>query len=163
MSESYSKSIADAVKNTLTADEWNFDFDEDNGLFRLGVKAKGPFNSLDIIISIRDTDYVTYVVPPVAADPNDSSTLAAIAEFFCRANCNISYGNFDLDFNDGEIRYRVFVDCNGIIPTDDMILASVYVPISVFERYAPGIAAVLFGSANPEEQIQKCEAAEEEE
>ena len=162
MSESYSKSIANAVKDVLAAEELNFSFDEDNGLFRLNFTIDGPIHSLDFFIEIRDSNYVVYAVPPIVADAKNSSVMAAIAEFVCRANYRLVYGNFDLDFRDGEISYRVFVDCNGITPNKDMIMASVYVPTDVFERYAPGIAAVLFGSANPEEQINKCEAAKEE-
>ena len=162
MSESYSKSIANAVKDVLAAEEFNFSFDEDNGLFRLNFTIDGPIHSLDLFIDIRESNYTVRAVPPIVADAQNSSVMAAIAEFICRANYGLVYGNFDIDFSDGEISYRVFVDCNGITPNKDMIMASVYVPTDVFERYAPGIAAVLFGSANPEEQINKCEAAEEE-
>ena len=162
MSEGYSKSIANAVKNALAAEELNFSFDEDNGLFRFNFTIEGPIHSLDFFIDIRDSNYIVYAVPPIVADAKNSSVMAAIAEFFCRANYELAYGNFDIDFSDGEIRYRVFVDCDGITPSKDMIKSSIVVILSIFERYAPGIAAVLFSSANPEEQINKCEAAEEE-
>ena len=162
MSESYSKSIANAVKDVLAAEELNFSFDEDNGLFGLNFTIEGPIHSLDFFIEIRDSNYVVYAVPPIVADAKNSSVMAAIAEFICRANYGLVYGNFDIDFSNGEIRYRVFVDCDGITPSKDMIKSSILVILSVFERYAPGIAAVLFGSANPEEQINKIEAAEEE-
>lgn len=52
MSESYSKSIANAVKDVLAAEEFNFSFDEDNGLFRLNGTIEGPIHSLDIFIDI---------------------------------------------------------------------------------------------------------------
>ena len=50
MSESYSKSIANAVKDVLAAEEFNFSFDEDNGLFRLNFTIDGPIHSLDFFI-----------------------------------------------------------------------------------------------------------------
>ncbi|MBQ3376793.1 MAG: hypothetical protein IJG62_00825 [Synergistaceae bacterium] len=160
MSEAYSKNIADAVGNALNEEELNFSFDDENGVFAFNLGIEGPINNLNFFIEIGDDRFLVYAVPPIAADVNNSSVTAAIAEFICRANYGMPYGNFELNVDDGEIRYKVFVQCDDITPNKDLVIKSVYHPVLVFERYSPGITAVLFGSANPAEQIQKCEAAE---
>lgn len=54
--------------------------------------------------------------------------MAEIADFLCRVNYEIPYGNFEPDMTDGEVRFRCFVDCDGIIPTNAMVKTASIVP-----------------------------------
>jgi len=42
-----------------------------------------------------------------------SSKRGAVAEFINRANYGIIIGNFEMDFADGEIRYKTSIDVQG--------------------------------------------------
>lgn len=44
----YSQTIARAINNYLTEDEWHFSFDEDCGLFKFGLSLKGKIKKLTI-------------------------------------------------------------------------------------------------------------------
>ena len=58
---------------------------------------------------------------------------------------------------DGEIRYKIFVDCDGITPSEEIIKGSIIIPSVMFDRYAPGILDIMFKEATAEEAIAKCE------
>ena len=156
--EGYSQNIADEIRGFLLDDDWKFDFDEEKGVFRFGVKIDGKMKSANCRILIRDDSYTSYAISPINADTEDTGVMRNIAEFVCRANYGIKNGNFELDVRDGEIRYKVFVDCDGgQIPTRDIIRGSIIIPAMMFERYSPGILAVIFAGKSAAEAIEPCE------
>lgn len=155
----YSKDIARAIDDLLKNDDMRFTFEEDRGIFRFGVGLSGKMRSLSFFIVVKSDEYLVYAISPISADPKDSKMMAAMAEFVCRASYGLLNGNFELDFRDGEIRYKSFVDCDGgAIPTQKIIRNSIHCPVLMFERYAPGILAVLFGGASAKDAIESCES-----
>ena len=84
--------------------------------------------------------------------------MAEMVEFTTRANYGLRCGNFEMDMRDGEIRYKVFVDCEGsFLPPRDVIRNSIVIPAMMFERYTPGILDILFKEAKAVDAIAKCE------
>ena len=83
-----------------------------------------------------------------------------MAEFLCRANYGLANGNFELDFRDGEIRYKCFVNCDETVPGKETIKDSIYVPARMFTRYSEGILAVLFNMKSAEQAVKDCESAD---
>lgn len=69
--------------------------------------------------------------------------MAIMAEFICRANYGLKNGNFELDMRDGEIRYKSFVDCEGLTPTTEMVRNSIHCPAAMFDRYGDGIVDII--------------------
>lgn len=69
-----------------------------------------------------------------------------MALFTTRANFGLSIGNFELDLDAGELRYKTSIDFGGD-PVSDAMLRPVFVAnISTMGRYLPGIQAVLVGA-----------------
>lgn len=117
----YSKNIADAINSFLTEDDWHFSFDDQCGLFKFGLNLKGRIKKVSYIVDVKDDEYVVYAISPIGADEKDEKMMAVMAEFICRANYGLKNGNFELDMRDGEIRYKSFVDCEGLTPTTEMV------------------------------------------
>ncbi len=153
----YSKSIADAVKNFLAEDGWRYEFDEEQGVFRFNLTINSLIKKIAYIIEIRNSEYTVLAVSPIGADSSSKENMAAMAEFVCRANYGLRNGCFELDMRDGEIRYRCYVDCYGIMPTKDMIHGSIQCPAIMFERYGAGIIEVIFGMSEPRDAVEQCE------
>ena len=74
-----------------------------------------------------------------------SGDLAAINEFLTRANYGLVIGNFELDFDDGSIRYKTSLDGTGRDVTVRDIRNMVEANLYTMNRYATGINAVLDG------------------
>ncbi|MDE7093836.1 MAG: hypothetical protein K2O52_02875, partial [Oscillospiraceae bacterium] len=56
-----------------------------------------------------------------------------------------------------EIRYKVNICCDDMIPTRGMIARSIYCPATMFERYGPGIINVIFNDVEAKDAIEACE------
>lgn len=104
-----------------------------------------------------------YAIAPLGADEDDSKMMASMAEFVCHANYGLKNGNFELDMRDGEIRFKSFVDCEGITPTLDMVRNSIHCPAAMFERYGDGIVGIIFGGMSAKEAVDRCEKGSEDE
>lgn len=82
---------------------------------------------------------------------------AAVAEFLTRANYGLAIGNFELDFNDGEVRYKTSIDVEGGQLTTGMVKTLVYVNVIMMNKYMPGIMSVAYGDADPADAVAKIE------
>lgn len=159
----YSHNIAQAINSYLSDDEWHFSFDEKRGLFKFGLSLKGKIKKINYIIDVKDDEYVVYAISPIGADEDDREMMASMAEFVCRANYGLVNGNFELDMRDGEIRFKCFVDCEGITPTSEMVRNSIHCPASMFKRYGAGIVDIIFGKASAQDAVEQCEKTTEDE
>lgn len=158
----YSKNIAEAINCYLNENEWYFSFDEEDGVFQFPVAVQGKIKNVYSFVDVQKDSYTVLAYVPIGADASDSKIMSAMAEFICRANYGLDNGNFELDMDDGEIRYKCFVDCDGILPSSDIIENSIYCPIEMFERYGEGFAGVILGELDAREAVEKCENATEE-
>jgi hypothetical protein len=81
----------------------------------------------------------------------------ALSEFIARANYGIIVGNFELDFNDGELRYKTSIVAKHIDLTAAAIHDLLIMNLMVTDTYLPGINAVLSDGTTPEQAIQSVE------
>jgi hypothetical protein len=68
------------------------------------------------------------------------------AHFLTRANYGLASGNFELDFDDGEIRYKTVVHVDGELSAA-AVKRAVRANGIAMETYLPGIGAVIAGTA----------------
>jgi hypothetical protein len=91
----------------------------------------------------------------------DDRRLAA-AEFMARANFGLVLGNFELDMEDGEVRYRVSIDIEGGELTNKMVRNMIGAGVVTLDRYFPGLMAVCYADRDPKEAVTEVEAEEDE-
>lgn len=106
----------------------------------------------------QQEQFAFYSVCPVR--PSEDKRLA-LAEFLTRANYGLALGNFELDFSDGEIRYKTSLDVEGDRLTSALIKHIVYSNVMMMDTYLPGIMLVIYGNATPEDAIARIENKEE--
>lgn len=81
-----------------------------------------------------------------------------IAEFLTRANYGMVIGNFEMDFSDGEIRYKTSVDLAGGSPLTMLLIKPlVYTNVLMMDKYLPGVMEVLYADVSAEQAIRKIE------
>lgn len=157
MKKKYNLAIAQAIDGFLTEDEWKYDFDRDRGVFRFGVSIEGRMKQVRYTIGVSSDSFVVYASYPLGGDPEDKDLMARLCEFITRANYGMKWGCFEMDWDDGEIRFKVFVDCEGILPSREIIMNSVVSPGMICNRYADGFIDVIFREADAEKAVAKCE------
>jgi hypothetical protein len=75
--------------------------------------------------------------------PEDRRTEMAL--FVTRANFGMVIGCFELDLDDGELRFKTSIDVDGAELTDPLIDHVMLANASMMDRYVPGIRSVLDG------------------
>ena len=81
-----------------------------------------------------------------------------MARFLTRANNGLRNGNFELDLNDGDISFKSFCCCRGLVaPSDEMIAESIQCPAAMFDKYEAGILGILFQGISDKEAEERCE------
>lgn len=137
-------------------DDWRYEFDEDDNLFRCGVSLENAVGNVRVFINATD-DHVAcvYVLPQSAPE----SSRSAVAELVCRINYKLAFGHFDMDFNDGEVRFR-YVMPSKELADDPMEKARrlLYLPHAMVLRYGPAFVKVMLGARTPEAAIKEAEA-----
>jgi hypothetical protein len=83
----------------------------------------------------------------------------AVAEFLTRANYGLILGNFEMDFTDGETRYKTSINVAGDPLTAALLRPLVLVNAFTFDRYLLGITRVAFGDKEPKVAIDEIEGA----
>ena len=154
MSKNYSPELVRAVKDYLDKNDWHYTFEDDRGLFRCGVNLKGKLSSCRLIIDVKDKVILNYA----AIDTKASEDVRdKVAEFLTRANYGLTYGNFEMDYEDGEVRYKMTVDCENQLPGYDVLDRMVVMPALMFQRYGNGLLAVMFGFSDPKSAVESSE------
>jgi len=95
--------------------------------------------------------YVAYpTLTPVESRP-------AVAEFITRANYGQKMGNFEMDYSDGQVRYKTTHNVADGPFTEEMIGDLVGFALFTVERYHLALSKVMFGALTPEEAIAEVE------
>lgn len=81
----------------------------------------------------------------------------AVAEFLCRANYGLILGNFEMDCETGEVRYKTSVDVEGGELTSGMVKTMMHVNLSTADKYARGLISVLYRGLTAEQAIAELE------
>ncbi|MEB3279645.1 MAG: YbjN domain-containing protein [Lyngbya sp.] len=147
-------SMFQTVLNFFTEDDWPFT--KIQGDLALRSAFQGKNGTWDCYAKVREAQkqFVFYSICSVNA-PEDKRQ--AIAEFIARANYGTIIGNFELDFTDGEIRFKTSIDVEGDTLSSALIQSLVYTNVMMMDEYLPGILAVVSGELSPVEAIANIE------
>ena len=153
----YSDEIASRITDFLTEDNWMFSFHEETGIFQFVLRLKGALKRVNYVIDVQEDAYIVYAISPLGADEKNPKMMANMAEFICHANYSMKMGNFEFDYRDGEVRFKNYICCEGVLPSVDMIKRSIYCPATMFDSYGAGIMDVIFADMSGKEAAEKCD------
>ena len=138
----------------LEDDGWHPSRLEDKTIYRVGFK--GSNGDQRCYAQIRDDlqQFLFYAVAPVKAP---EETRPAVAEFITRANYGMRIGNFELDYSDGEVRYKSSIDYEDTVLTPTLIKNTIYPAVQTMDRYMQGLMKVIYGGRQPAEAIDEIE------
>jgi hypothetical protein len=146
--------IFETMVKFFEADDWNFTPLPDQPVLSTGVSGKNgkwrcyakarEEQSQFLFYSVCDTNVPEHKRPD-------------IAEFLTRANYGLLIGNFEMDYNDGEVRYKTSIDVEDDDLSMELIRNMVYANVTMMDRYLPGMMAVIWGNVAPLEAIKMVE------
>ncbi len=147
--------MVDAVRDWLDGDDWHYEYMAEKQLIKMGSSLKSKIKSGTIFIDFKEDCYLVYLYAPISGDKDN---LGELTKYLTMANYGLFNGNFELDVNDGEIRYKTYVNCDELETLPDQIIKdSIYVGCVMMDRYGDGIAALALGFSDAETEINKAE------
>lgn len=146
-------SLFDVLCTTLTKDGWEFTYDEKNEIVRLDIRGvNSDFYSFLIVDEEQESllcnTHINQKIP--------FAKRIAVCEFMNRINYELASGNFEMDMDDGEIRYRTYLDLAGSEASKEQILNLIWNGAQSFDSYYPGFIQLIHGEYTPEEAAAFC-------
>ena len=144
-----------AIIDHLEAGDIRFRADEEHksAFFSIGCDAA----TYDVVLLVTHDDEVfqVYVVLPVGSGNEKLRPL--MAEFVARANHRLALGAFDLDMDDGRVRYHVghVIGEGGL--ANETINRLIGASLNTADRYFPALAQVLFAGHTPADAVYLAE------
>lgn len=150
--------IASEIKKLLEESRCPYFFRRESMVFSVNPDYPGPMGNNQILIYVNDTSFVTLCVSPLSADPKDEQCMREMGRFLHRINYGMHQGTFEMNVDSGKLQYKVYVDCENMLPSEAVIYNSIRCPVEMFRCYGEGIGGILFGGWRAEEAIRLCEA-----
>jgi len=84
---------------------------------------------------------------------------AEVAEFVTRANYGMGDGNFEMDYDDGSVRFKIALDYTGEPLSALLVRNMIYDAMDTTEVYADALARVIAGKAKAKTAVRAAEKA----
>lgn len=148
--------MIDLVRDYMDKEEWKYEYDSSENLINSGVTLKCKLQKVRIGMKFNEDGFTVVAIAPMNVG---EEYRASVAEYLTRANYGLKNGNFEMDYRDGEVRYKIYTNYKGLDTiSEDIIEDSIVIPALMFDRYGDGLAALLFGFSTPEDEIRKAES-----
>jgi hypothetical protein len=138
----------------LEEDGWRPRRMEGKNAFSMGYTGKNGDYRCYAVVRVDLEEFLFYTVAPVRVP---EAVRPAVAEFVTRANYGMRIGNYELDYSDGEVRYKSSINFEDEVLTEEAIRNAIYPAVQTADRYLPGLLRVSFGGATPLEAIEEIE------
>jgi hypothetical protein len=144
------------VASFFAGQRWIFEEDPEQG--RISFEYASAAGAWRTYVAALDEaqQVVVYGVVPFAIDERRRG---AIMELLTRANFGLTVGNFELDLEDGETRFKTSLDVEDSTLTEALLQQLVRSNLAVMEHYLPAVVAVALRNAEPLDALTALEAA----
>lgn len=138
----------------LEQDGWFPQKVDDKHMYRTFFSGKSGDLRCFAQVMVSLEQLLFYAVAPTRVPDEDR---VAVAEFLTRANYGMRIGNFEMDYSDGEVRYKTSLDFEGETLTANLIRHMIYPAVLTMDHYLPGLMSVIYGGLTPFEAIEEIE------
>lgn len=133
---------------------WKFNQVEDQPMLQFGYSGRQT-NIVCLLYVKAENKTISFY--SILSDKADDSKKAALAEYLTRVNFGLPFGNFEMDWSSGEVRYKTSMFYIGDTINDDFFEALIFPNLIITEKYFAGMAAILFNDKSPEEGLSIAE------
>jgi hypothetical protein len=146
--------LFESLVDYLTEDDWKFSVVKEETAVTLNFRGEAGSWQCFANVDEERQWFTFYSILPsnIVEEKRDD-----VAEFITRANYGLVIGNFEMDYDDGEVRYKTSVDIEGGELTPKMIENLMRANLMTMDRYFPGIMSVVYGDCDPAEAVADIE------
>jgi len=142
--------ILDVATAFFQEDGWPFQQLEGQPILQIGFQGD---NGQWVCFAQAREEQMQFVFYSVCAAKAPEAKRLALAEFLTRANYGLIVGNFEMDWHDGEVRYKTSLDVEGDRLTPALVKQMAYANVVTMDRYLPGIMRVIYGDVSPTQAL----------
>ena len=144
-----------AIIDHLEAGDIRFRADAEQKSVFFSIRCDAATYDVALLVTHDDEVFQVYVVLPLGSGNEKMRPL--MAEFVARANHRLVLGAFDLDMDDGRVRYHVghVIGEGGL--ANETIHRLIGTAVSTADRYFPALAQVLFAGHTPADAVYLAE------
>ena len=119
----------------------------------VAISVNGAAALYELGLQVTPNDQVLQVTLeiPVAAAHEEMRPL--VAEAVARANYRLLVGHFDLDMDNGRLRYRVGHVIGSAALSNETIMALIGMALEMADRYFPALMTVMFAGHTPSDAV----------
>jgi hypothetical protein len=151
------KAMAEAVNAFFQEEDWTVNQpDTEEPSWSTGFQGENGQWMCYAEIRADKQQFIFYSICPTNAP---EAKKLAMAEFLTRANYGLIMGNFEMDFSDGEIRYKTSLDVENDRLSPALVKNVVYANVSLMDTYLPGIMKLIYSDAAPVDLIDELETS----
>lgn len=146
--------LLNEIECWLNKNRWVYRKRKEAGIIELDMSLQCELKHCQVIVWMKDDNCFVMGRVPFKAE---KATKARIAEYLCRVNYGLFSGHFDLNYEDGEIRYKTLVQKNTIDKEKlwENIEEALVRPAMLFDAYGPGLLKVWKGECTPAEVMNR--------
>lgn len=119
--------------------------------------VRGDAAAYEVALLVTHDDEVFQIYVTLPLGNSDANLRPLIAEFVARANHRLVIGHFDLDMDDGRLRYHVGHAIGEGALDGETVGRLIGTALNTADRYYPGIMRVLFAGHTPADAVYLCE------
>ena len=142
--------IRDHLLAFLEEDEWPISQSDESSLIRSGFE--GENGQFELYFACREEQY-QLVCYSICSLDTPLDRLDKLAELTTRINYKIVIGNFELDFEDGEVRYKTSIDVEDTEINGMLIRNLVYANVLTMDQHLPSIYAAMLTELSAEQSL----------
>ena len=143
-----------AMLTFFSDDDWAFTKLKGESTLQLAFQNEHGQWTCYAIARDKQSQFLFYSVYPTTI-PDHQRPI--ITEYLTRANHGLVQGNFEFDFDNGEIRYKTSLDTTHLSINPKAIQQLVYTNVTIMGHYLPGILAILEQDISATETIKHLE------
>ncbi|MBD2436570.1 YbjN domain-containing protein [Nostoc sp. FACHB-110] len=148
-------SLLAVVINFLQQHNWSFSQHATEPILKMSYQGENGEWLCTAKTREEHRQFIFYSSLPVSVPENKR---LAVTEFLTRANFGLIVGNFEMDLQDGELRYKTYsIEAEGCNINPDLIGQLIFANLMIMDRYLPGIMSVIYANVAPELALKQVE------
>lgn len=152
-------SIMATVRRALEEQSWRYAMVEGAPLLTFNVLGERATYPCWAAVNEEADQFTAFVVLPHRV-PEDKRV--AMGELLTRINYGLAIGNLEMDFADGELRFRASVDVEGGRLSPRMVQTMFTAGLWTFDRFYDALMRVMYAGASAAEALEGVDEEEEE-
>lgn len=131
--------------------EWYISYLENTTAVSMEYRGKSGQWTCHMHILEEAEQIIYYSIFPIHT-PDDK--LAKMLEFITRANYGLIYGNFEINLDDGQIRYKTSVDVEGNGLSHNLLKPVVFINVTAMDSYFAVLTKIIYQDISVQDALQ---------